>query len=57
MATNPKTKPAPLRVRVCSDDDAIAIRAFCREFGIRCVIDIDPTRPEDTRALDKALAR
>lgn len=56
MATKPKTKLAPLRVRVCTDDDAVLIRAFCREFGVRCVIDIDPTKPEDTTALDKVLA-
>lgn len=57
MATKPKTNAGPLRVRLCTDDDAIAIRALCREFGIRCVIEIDPTRPEDTRALDRAFTR
>jgi hypothetical protein len=28
---------------------------MCRDFGIRCVIEIDPTRPPDTSAIDDAL--
>ena len=42
-------------MRVCDDEDAVAVGAMCRDFGIRCIIDIDPTRPPDTSAIDDAL--
>ncbi len=56
VATIRKTRPESLRVRVRSDDEADDVRGFCKMFGIRCIIDIDPTRPKDTTALDHALS-
>jgi hypothetical protein len=55
VATNRPTKPAALRVRVRSEDDADDLRGFCRQFGLRCTIEVDPSRPEDTTALDDAM--